>query len=78
MENKNGLMETVDLMCSDEWQDRLKAEFYQADERLKRLIKCLAKREQDINHEYLLSFLPKLAEYRNACKESLEINNIKY
>lgn len=75
---KMELKDTVDLMLSDDFRDRLVAEYHQADIRLKRLIKCLdAYKHKKEAHEHLLRFLPKLTEYRNAVKESCEFCNIK-
>lgn len=71
------LENTIKLMLSNEWEDRLVAEYTQADIRLKRLIKHLSRGATIERYEQLLEFLPTLVAYRNACKKSLEINNMQ-
>lgn len=78
------LNETIEMMNSDDFKERFKAEYYQLDNRIKGLDNMLGKYK-----EGLLSFKPKcsyellykqlifMIEYRNILEQRAMIENIE-
>ncbi len=69
------LEDTIQLMMSNDYKERLLGEYWQAEIRLNKLIKNLSM-EKSAKQELLLRFLPTLTSYRNALVECLKEEGI--
>lgn len=79
----NELKETVELMLSNDYKERFKAEYYQLKIRIDRLDNMLSKMENDelnfiptCSYELLLNQLKAMLNYQMSLKERAEVEKI--
>ncbi len=79
----NELKETVELMLSNDYKERFKAEYYQLKIRIDRLDNMLSKMENDelnfiptCSYELLQNQLKAMLRYQASLKERAEVEKI--
>lgn len=79
----NELKETVELMLSNDYKERFKAEYYQLKIRIDRLDNILSKMENDelnfiptCSYELLQNQLKAMLRYQASLKERAEVEKI--
>lgn len=79
----NELKETVELMLSNDYKERFKAEYYQLKIRIDRLDNMLSKMENDelnfiptCSYELLQNQLKAMLNYQMSLKERAEVEKI--